>query len=85
MATPAAGRGQLVPSMTHTRRPSPTEESVNVRANSARNATTSIDPSASASQVLGQRRRKTAVRLSRTNVLLCDAVNAASISSNKLS
>jgi hypothetical protein len=54
----AAARGQLVPSITHSGRPSTTAESVRVRTNNSRSAATSTDPSASASHVLTQRRRK---------------------------
>ena len=52
---------------------------------SVRSAVTSTDPSASASQVLDQRRRNVAVKLSRTSVLRWAAVKTASTSSNKLS
>jgi hypothetical protein len=65
----AAGRGQLVPSITHTARPSTNAESASVLANRLRTFPTSTEPSASASHVLGHRRRNTAVKLSRTSVL----------------
>jgi hypothetical protein len=52
---------------------------------SRRRATGSMDPSASASHVLGHRRRKTGPRLSRTSGLRSEAVRTASSSSNKLS
>jgi hypothetical protein len=81
----AAGRGQFVPSITHNGRPSTTAESTSMVAKSVRNAFTSIDPSASASPVLGQLRPNAVVKLTLTNVLRCGAVNAASTSSNKLS
>src|SRR5438270_11188887 len=44
----AAGRGQLVPSITHSGRPSITAESTSVRVNRARTSVTSTEPSASA-------------------------------------
>jgi hypothetical protein len=81
----AAGRGQLVPSITHTALPPTTAESASVVANRLRSFPTSTEPSASASHVLGHSRRNAAVKLSRTNVLRCGAVRAASSSSNRLS
>jgi hypothetical protein len=59
----AAGRGQLVPSMTHTGRPSTRAESANDSANNLRNRAVSIEPSLKASHVLGQRRRNTVDKL----------------------
>jgi hypothetical protein len=56
-----------------------------VLAKSVRRAAWSIDPSANASHVLGHRRRNATLKLRRTNLLRCDAVNAASINSNRLS
>jgi hypothetical protein len=81
----AAGRGQLVPSITQTGRLSPSVAFASDRANNPRNADVSIDPSLNASQVLGQRRRNTVVRLSRTRVLRCEDASIASWSSNRLS
>ena len=81
----AAGRGQLVPSITHSGRPSTDAESTSVAANSLRSADTSIDPAASASQVLGHRRRNAVDKLSRTKVLRCDVVSTASTNSKRLS
>ena len=50
----AAGRGQLVPSMTYTGRPSITAQSANDSANNPRSRPVSIEPSLRASHVLGQ-------------------------------
>jgi hypothetical protein len=75
----------LVPSTTHTGRPSTSAESANDPANNPRNRAMSIDPSLRASHVLGQRRRNTVDKLCRTNVLRCGGVSIASSSSNKLS
>src|SRR5947209_1882024 len=65
----AAGRGQLVPSITHSGRPSTTAESTSVLVNRVRSRVTSTEPSASASHVLDHSRRNAAVKLSRTSVL----------------
>jgi hypothetical protein len=57
----------------------------NSRTHNVRSAVTSMEPSASASHVLGHCRRNAAVKLSRTRLLRWGAVSAASTSSKRLS
>src|SRR5260370_10312607 len=81
----AEGRGHGVPSTAHSMRSAGPGGGGSDLRNRLRSAATSSDPSAKASDVLGQRRRKLGLRLWRTSVVGPAAVSTASANSNKLS